>query len=621
MFSRESNWIHVLSLLFLAISSINSACAFSFASESKIINVNDTSKVVELNNLFSSLWQTDIDSARKVAFQHLKVAQENNSPLLISDAYNYIGVSYYFQGELNEALKYYELSLNTLEKEKVNEQAFFNVKLNIGRTYVDLGNYSQGIDYLMQSLKIANAKKDYDNLSLALFSISQVYFDLNKLEEALKYYQAAFAFAKKANHQLRISQIAGDIGNVYFMKNDLNQALKFYNYSKKVKQDLNDQVGMSTALINIGNVYELIGDSKDPDLSNDLRVSNYQKALDFYKQSFKISSKLNLKKNESLVLVNLGLLNVKTGKAAEGIENCKRSLKIAEETNTLIRVRDACECLYSAYKDLNEPAKALYYFEKYSQARDSIFSEEHIKKINRLQFEQELELREIMRKAEIERQKELAAIETTQQRFKIRILLVILVILSFAIAFLINQRRKIQLNNKNLVRKNIELMHSETMLIQTQQQLIHEIAESEQNNTEAKTEVNKEPKTIRSNVQDEQNKQLVQEIDRLLIKEKLYLDPDLTLQVLVDKLNSNTSYISRAINEHYGKNFNTLINEFRIKKARKMLADPQFNHLTIEGIARDVGFNSIPSFNNAFKKFTGISPSFFKNSAQNVNED
>lgn len=181
------------------------------------------------------------------------------------------------------------------------------------------------------------------------------------------------------------------------------------------------------------------------------------------------------------------------------------------------------------------------------------------------------------------------------------------------------QRKRIRQNNKNLVRKNIELMHSEAMLIQTQLQLQNdiEIEKNKPNLLVAETNDLKEQKQQKNLASDEQTKTLTKEIYRLLLHEKLFLDPDLTLQVLVEKLNSNSSYVSRAINDHYGKNFNTLINEFRIKEARKILANSSFNHLTIEGIAREVGFNSIPSFNNAFKKFTGISPSFFKSTAQN----
>ncbi|MGY8932572.1 MAG: helix-turn-helix domain-containing protein [Flavobacteriales bacterium] len=53
------------------------------------------------------------------------------------------------------------------------------------------------------------------------------------------------------------------------------------------------------------------------------------------------------------------------------------------------------------------------------------------------------------------------------------------------------------------------------------------------------------------------------------------------------------------------------INKYRIKDARQMLSNPGNNNLTIEFIAFSVGFESKSSFNNAFKNYTGITPSFY----------
>lgn len=368
-------------------------------------------EIEAINKKFTNLWQTNLDSARTLAFQALTIAKRHNFIAQEANAYNNIGATYYFQGASNEALKYYQLAQQVFDASELPKTEQFNVKLNLGRVFIDLGKYNEGIDFLMQALKIANQKQNDDNLSLVLFSISQVYFDLNKIDDALTFYNYALNFAHKAKNKVRISQVLGDIGNVYFIKNDLNLALKYYNQSRAVKTGINDLSGMSTTLLNIGNVYENIADSNDADLGDDLRMSNYQIALDYYKQSLEISTKLNLKKNQSLVLNNIGLLQLKTGKPQDGLVNCKKSLEIAEETGTLIRVRDACECLYMAHKDLNQHQLALSYFEKYSRARDSIFSEEHVKKINRLQFEQELEMKEAMRKAELVKQKELSIIE------------------------------------------------------------------------------------------------------------------------------------------------------------------------------------------------------------------
>jgi AraC-like DNA-binding protein len=61
-------------------------------------------------------------------------------------------------------------------------------------------------------------------------------------------------------------------------------------------------------------------------------------------------------------------------------------------------------------------------------------------------------------------------------------------------------------------------------------------------------------------------------------------------------------------------NFNQWLNHVRIHEAKKMFVDEKFAHYSIEGISQEVGFSSISSFNMAFKKETGLTPSVFRKS-------
>lgn len=64
------------------------------------------------------------------------------------------------------------------------------------------------------------------------------------------------------------------------------------------------------------------------------------------------------------------------------------------------------------------------------------------------------------------------------------------------------------------------------------------------------------------------------------------------------------------INQLTGNNFNTFINEYRIKEACKRISDrDNYGNMTLEAIANSVGFKSVNSFRTAFKKVTGLFPS------------
>lgn len=92
-----------------------------------------------------------------------------------------------------------------------------------------------------------------------------------------------------------------------------------------------------------------------------------------------------------------------------------------------------------------------------------------------------------------------------------------------------------------------------------------------------------------------------------------YKDPSLTLDTLAKLLQTNRTYLSEAINSHYQQNFSKWLNTIRINQSKILLANPENDHYSIEGIATTVGFSSISAFNSNFKKITGITPSYFRN--------
>ncbi|MGB3078535.1 MAG: helix-turn-helix domain-containing protein [Saprospiraceae bacterium] len=99
------------------------------------------------------------------------------------------------------------------------------------------------------------------------------------------------------------------------------------------------------------------------------------------------------------------------------------------------------------------------------------------------------------------------------------------------------------------------------------------------------------------------------QLKTLMAEEKIFLDPDLSLDSLADRLDIHANYLSQFINEELGATFYDYINNGRVQEfiKRKSLAENQ--KFTILALAYDCGFNSKSSFNRHFKKVTGKSPS------------
>jgi AraC-like DNA-binding protein len=98
---------------------------------------------------------------------------------------------------------------------------------------------------------------------------------------------------------------------------------------------------------------------------------------------------------------------------------------------------------------------------------------------------------------------------------------------------------------------------------------------------------------------------------KLMQDEKLYLQPELNLSDIANRLKTNISVLSGVVNNAFGKNFNDFVNEYRVKEFQERIQLPENKNITLLGIAFDCGFNSKATFNRSFKKFTGKSPKEF----------
>lgn len=104
----------------------------------------------------------------------------------------------------------------------------------------------------------------------------------------------------------------------------------------------------------------------------------------------------------------------------------------------------------------------------------------------------------------------------------------------------------------------------------------------------------------------------VSKINEVLIKDKLFLDEDLTLHKLAIAISLSDKKLSAIINQEMDTSFYDLINSYRIAEFKRRIISKKYNNLTLLGIAYDCGFKSKSTFNRLFKLKNGISPSEFK---------
>lgn len=123
---------------------------------------------------------------------------------------------------------------------------------------------------------------------------------------------------------------------------------------------------------------------------------------------------------------------------------------------------------------------------------------------------------------------------------------------------------------------------------------------------------NETRKYLGSNLTPEQIEECKKQLLTLFNTEKPFLNPQLSLADLSEKLSISTKHLSQTINQSFNKSFFDFINSYRIQEVQQILKESSDDKMTILEAMYQAGFNSKSSFNTAFKKETGQTPTEFR---------
>lgn len=124
------------------------------------------------------------------------------------------------------------------------------------------------------------------------------------------------------------------------------------------------------------------------------------------------------------------------------------------------------------------------------------------------------------------------------------------------------------------------------------------------------------PAYARSGLSRERTAELMAALDELMRSEKPYLEDDLTLPLLAERLGVAPQLLSQLLNQTLGSSFHDYIADHRVRDVMRCLHDPAFDQQTILQIATDAGFRSKSAFHDAFKRITGTTPGRYRTQRQ-----
>ena len=113
-------------------------------------------------------------------------------------------------------------------------------------------------------------------------------------------------------------------------------------------------------------------------------------------------------------------------------------------------------------------------------------------------------------------------------------------------------------------------------------------------------------------VRDEADAKLLGELRTLFEEKEVYLDKNLSIESLAKMSGTTKARMSHFINDVFGCNFPTFLNNYRVTKAVSLFSDPANAIYTVEAIGESCGFNNRQAFHSSFKKRIGMPPSKFR---------
>jgi class 3 adenylate cyclase/predicted metal-dependent hydrolase len=389
---------------------------------------------------------------------------DNNTALSVStrmreaDSLYNAGKKYHDVGNFKEASPFFEKSL-TIYSKSTEYKRIGECLSNIGVASYYKGDFSEALKLFEKSV-IAFEKVGYHKgTSTVLNNIGGIYFYLGNDSKALESYKRAVDIQGKIGDKSVIGALLNNIGSIYTKMKDYSNAMSYHGKALAVYDELKDEKAIAQSLIRMGSVhvktenyderYEnfkkaLVAANRIKDKNLEMEVlsqlgelfytkSKYQEALSYYAECLKNATELENVQFISESQIEIGNIFHKLNRNTEALIKCKAGLKIAEDMKAISVQKDACECLYNAYKALKNTSLALSYYEKANALDDSLKSEETSNKLMAMEVEKQQAVDSVayVQKATIIQQKHK---EDIRQREKQRNIIIVSLVLALLVA-------------------------------------------------------------------------------------------------------------------------------------------------------------------------------------------
>lgn len=547
----------------------------SLLTNSQIQNKIYNSPVKEVKKLiYTTLWiDRDIDLAHSYSLDFLKRGIDQGDPNIRLFANFYISNTYYQKSNYKGTIVYAKAAIKEANALHDSIQLVHSSILK-GSAYMKLANHKEALQPFLSAKEISEYKDlRYEEL-VCRANIGFIRIRLKRYSDALEVLNETLSKLSTKEYQ-NTQQFSYTHIRVLLLKglclkelNKLDEALKVNQEGVALTIEYNDPALKGDFYINTGNIFYKKGE--------------YHKALGYLLEGKEILKSKNSADSQNILLANFY------------IAQCQYQLQSYEEALTLLMNNFEFTKEITHINKLDEMYELAIQIAKIRKDRDLEISltRDHLKSINTIHRDQ-IETKDVLYEDDITQIKtDNQLLKSKQNKEKVVVItsigIAIALLLALITAFI--AFRKKAKNNEKQFKKLIENIENKSL----------------------KAQQIKDKKNIsKGNIKDEKAKKIIEKLIGLE-HSTFFLSSECNLYNTAKKIDTNTTYLSKALNKYKKQSFNQYLNEYRINTALlKLQNSSKFRSYTVEAIAHEIGYKSVNTFNKAFKEKTNLNPSYY----------
>ncbi|QCX40627.1 helix-turn-helix domain-containing protein [Aureibaculum algae] len=506
----------------------------------------------------------------------LQLAEKNNDTTGIIKLLHRLGSNSQVIAEFEQSIGYFQKELKLISKYNINRDSIkfkgfteIEILAQLGQNYKLLGQYDKAFKTYDKCLIIA--ERDHLEFYKAVMPaiIADLHFTVGDYKEALIKNKKSFsALTKVTDIDKNIivhnrSSIALNLSEIYLKLNEKDSAIWILNDDVLDQLDSVSRFKMRV-IAQRGKIY--------------LKKEEFQKALLNLKEAEKMAYKYDSVLAPAVVYYDLAETYFKINEKEKAIHTLEEGIAVAKPRVKETSLTEDYKLLAKIYKETGNLEKSNEYYEKYilnqtalEKSKDTISTSFHTQKLSNLEKEK--------------------ISQNNKFYLFMSIGLVLVLILIAYILYLIKEKKKNTEKFNVLLSKFNQEEKSTLEIIDTKDKVLEEKVSAEVN---------------------EETTYLILAGLQTLKEQEYFLRQDCNSYNVAKKIKTNTTYLSKVINSHFEKNFNTYINDLRINYAiLRLKNDSRFRSFSVQSIAEEIGYKSADSFSKYFKLSTGLNPSFY----------